>query len=147
MSVESISSFVQNLSGRAFGQTQDTQGATNASQTAPVANAVLAEDTFTLSMQDGSALTTAQAAGIFQLAPGTLTALSPNNRSRQELRLRIKMEWRCKLLPLELPRRAPHNHPSRPKLALPQMGNNKQQTRQRLPARQPPRIYSFKFRR
>jgi hypothetical protein len=78
MSVESISSLVQNLSGQAFGQTQDTQGATNASPTAPAANAVLAEDTFTPSTQDGSAQTTAQDAGIFQLAPGTLTALNPN---------------------------------------------------------------------
>jgi len=78
MSVESISSIVQTLSDQTFGQTQGTPVATSASQTAPVASAVLAEDTFTPSTQDGSALPTAQDAGIFQLAPGTLTALNPN---------------------------------------------------------------------
>ncbi len=78
MLVESISSLVQTFSDRIFGQAQDAQGATNTSQTAPGANAALSEDTFTPSNQDGSAQATTQDAGIFQLAPGKLAALSPN---------------------------------------------------------------------
>ncbi len=79
MSVENISNLVQTFSDHVFGQAQDTQGAAIATETAPGINAALSEDTFTPSTQDGSAKTTAQDVGIFQLAPGTLTAFSPNN--------------------------------------------------------------------
>jgi hypothetical protein len=78
MSLESISSLAQALSDQIFGHAQDAQGATNATPTAPGANAALSEDTFTPSAQDSSTQATAQDAGIFQLAPGTLTALGAN---------------------------------------------------------------------
>lgn len=74
MPVENISGLIQNLSDQLFGQAQNSNvqkgllGSAN-----PVTPAVV-EDTFTPSAQNDSALAPAQDPGLFQFAPGTLTA-------------------------------------------------------------------------
>jgi hypothetical protein len=79
MPVESITNLIQNLSDRLTGQTQNNSVQKSfLGQAAPVTAAV-AEDTFTPSTQNVSAQTAAQDVGLFQFAPGTLTAIQTNS--------------------------------------------------------------------
>jgi hypothetical protein len=79
MPVESITNLIQNISDQLSGQTQNNSVQKNfLGQAAPVTAAV-AEDTFTSSTQNGSAQTAAQDVGLFQFAPGTLTAIQTNS--------------------------------------------------------------------
>ena len=77
MAVEGIGSIVQNLPDQVSGQAQNAPA--GASAAAPTAGkAPVAEDTFTPSAQNNSALLAAQEAGIFQVTPGALAAVSTN---------------------------------------------------------------------
>jgi hypothetical protein len=74
MPVENISGFIQNISDQSFGQTQNSNVQKSLLGIASPVTPAVAEDTFTSSAQSSSTLTTAQDAGLFQFAPGTLTA-------------------------------------------------------------------------
>jgi hypothetical protein len=78
MPVENISGLSQNLSDRLVGQAQNSNVQKGLLGIAsPVTPAVI-EDTFTPSAQNNSAIAPAQDAGLFQFAPGTLTANQNN---------------------------------------------------------------------
>ena len=78
MPVENISGLIQNLSDQLFGQAQNSTVQKGLLTLAGPATPPLVEDTFTPSTQNGSALAPAQDAGLFQFAPGTLTANQTN---------------------------------------------------------------------
>ncbi|HTC64628.1 MAG TPA: hypothetical protein VK709_17440 [Candidatus Saccharimonadales bacterium] len=81
MPVESITNLIQNLSDQLSGQTQNNSAQKSfLGQSAPLTTA--AEDTFTPSTQNGSAQTAAQDVGLFQFAPGTLTAIRTNSTAQ-----------------------------------------------------------------
>ena len=77
MAVEGIGNLVQSLADHLFGQAPATSAGAQIPGV-PVAGATTAtEDTFTSSAQDLAAQSAAQAAGIFQLSPGAVTAVAP----------------------------------------------------------------------
>lgn len=76
MAVEGVGNLVQNLADHLFGQGPAVQAGTRIVGVREVGNGTVAEDTFTPSAQNSSTQATAQAAGIFQLSPGTLTAVT-----------------------------------------------------------------------
>jgi hypothetical protein len=77
MAVEGIGSVVQNLADQVYGQAQNAPAGAPAAEV-NAGKPQLAEDTFTPSTQGNSAQFAAQEAGIFQVTPGTLTALTAN---------------------------------------------------------------------
>lgn len=77
MAVEGITNLVNNLSNQLFRQPADTPAATAPGAPAVPAPAV-AEDTFTHLPPNDSAQGTAQDAGIFQISPGAVAAVSAN---------------------------------------------------------------------
>lgn len=74
MAIESIASVVQNLSDQLLGQTQNNTAQKRLLGVASPVTAAVAEDIFTPSSQSDSAQLSAADVGLFQLAPGTLTA-------------------------------------------------------------------------
>jgi hypothetical protein len=73
MPVESITNLIHNLSDQVFGQSQGSNGPRSLLGIPSPVTAAVTEDTFTPSTQNG-APASAQEAGLFQFAPGTLTA-------------------------------------------------------------------------
>jgi hypothetical protein len=74
MPVESIANLFRNLSDQLLGLTQGSSVQKSLLGIATPVTAAVAEDTFTPSTQNGSPQPPAQEAGLFQFAPGTLTA-------------------------------------------------------------------------
>lgn len=83
MAVEGIGNLVQNLADHLFQQGQATPAVTQVVGAHNVGTVAPAEDTFTPSTQSGSAAAVAQAAGIFQLNPGTPTTSTAGVLSAQ----------------------------------------------------------------
>jgi hypothetical protein len=78
MAVEGIGSLVQILADQLSGQPVNLPAGANAPASGNAVNPVVTEDTFTPSGQSNSAQTAAQDAGIFQLSPGALSAVTAN---------------------------------------------------------------------
>jgi hypothetical protein len=78
MPVENISGLIQNLSDQLLGTAQNSNVQKGLLGQASSVTPAVVEDTFTPSAQNGSALTSAQDASLFQFAPGTLTANQNN---------------------------------------------------------------------
>lgn len=78
MPIENISGLIQNLSDQLFGRAQNSNVQKGLLGLASPIHPAVVEDTFTPSAQNGSALVPAQDAGLFQFAPGTLTANQNN---------------------------------------------------------------------
>lgn len=94
MAVEGIGNLVQSLADHLFGQAPATSAGAQIPGV-PVAGATTAtEDTFTSSAQDLAAQSAAQAAGIFQLSPGAVTAVAPATCSRRRLPISSRLQRR-----------------------------------------------------
>lgn len=83
MAVEGIGNLVQNLADHLFGQAPAAQAGTRIPGAPAATTSTATEDTFTPSDQNLSILGAAQAAGIFQLSPGAVTAVAPGTLSTQ----------------------------------------------------------------
>ena len=76
MAVEGIGSLVQILANQLLEQTPNSQAGANTQAAGNANNVAITEDTFTPSAQNNSAQTAAQDAGIFQVGPGALSAVT-----------------------------------------------------------------------
>src|ERR1700693_872796 len=78
MAVEGIASLAQALADQLSGQTLNLPAGANTPGAGNSGNPVVAEDTYTPSGQNNSAQATAQDAGLFQVGPAALAAITAN---------------------------------------------------------------------
>jgi hypothetical protein len=78
MAVEGIGNLAHTLADRLSGQTLNLPAGASAPGTGNAGSPVVTEDTFTPSGQSNFAQATAQDAGLFQVGPASLAAITPN---------------------------------------------------------------------